>query len=149
MVHEKQIVYWDELSKEIETAILNHDPASTYAMIRRLKGGQQNSENSAVQDKNKELDQALEPMKSLKDPDNDDISTDKFKAGELFILKRLHEIFVDIWQNEEIVDQWILAILIRLFDKKCNNYLGISRLVVASKLFTEVILNRIQKLIDK
>ncbi|CAF5072472.1 unnamed protein product, partial [Rotaria sp. Silwood1] len=52
MVHEKQIVYWDELSKEIETAILNHDPASTYAMIRRLKGGQQNSENSAVQDKN-------------------------------------------------------------------------------------------------
>ncbi|CAF5151515.1 unnamed protein product, partial [Rotaria sp. Silwood1] len=52
VVNERQIAYRDELSKEIETAILNHDPASAYAMIRRLKDGQQNSENNAVQDKN-------------------------------------------------------------------------------------------------
>ncbi|CAF3672710.1 unnamed protein product [Rotaria sp. Silwood1] len=51
-----------------------------------------------------ELDQALKRMKSQKAPGNDDVSTDKFKAGELPVLKWLHEISVDIWQNEEIVD---------------------------------------------
>ncbi|CAF4329403.1 unnamed protein product [Rotaria sp. Silwood2] len=208
LVNKRQIDYWDELSK-IETAIINRDPATAYTMIRRLKGGKQNVENSPIQDKNgklltnsrdqldrwreyfsellnvnsvvdphvidhisipviptaeqerqnepptlEEISQALKQMKNRKAPSNDDISTDILKAGELPVLKWLHEIFVDIWQNEEIVDDWILAILIRLFknkgDKKqCDNYRGISLLVVASKLFTRVILNRIQKLIDK
>ncbi|CAF5151453.1 unnamed protein product, partial [Rotaria sp. Silwood1] len=143
--------------------------------------GQQNSENSAVQDKNdsnviyhistlsistterdrqnkpltlEELDQVLKRMKSRKGRDNDDISADKFKVGELSLLRWLLEIFVDIWQNEGIVDHWILAIFIRFFknkdDKKqCDNYLDISLLVVASTLFTGVILHRLQKLIDK
>ncbi|CAF3656698.1 unnamed protein product [Rotaria sp. Silwood1] len=101
-----------------------------------------------------ELDQVLKRMKSRKGRDNDDISADKFKVGELSLLKWLHEIFVDIWQNEGIVDHWILAIFIRFFknkdDKKqCDNYLDISLLVVASTLFTGVILHRLQKLIDK
>ncbi|CAF3044667.1 unnamed protein product [Rotaria sp. Silwood2] len=101
-----------------------------------------------------EIGQALKQMKNRKVSENDDISTDILKPGGVPVLKWLHEIFVDIWQNEEIVDDCILAILIRLFknqdDKKqCDNYRGISLLVVASKLFTRVILNRIQKLIDK
>ncbi|CAF1295183.1 unnamed protein product [Rotaria sp. Silwood1] len=178
-------------------------------MIRRLKDGQQNSENSAVQDKNgkllissrdklgrrkeyfyellnvksivdsnviyhiktlsiptterdrqnkpltlEELDQVLKRMKSQEGRDNDDVSADKFKVGELSLLRWLHEIFVDIWQNEGIVDHWILAFFIRFFknkgDKKqCDNYLDISLLVVASTLFTGVILHHLQKLIDK
>ncbi len=208
MVNKRQTEYWDELSKEIETAIKNHDPATAYAMIRRLKGGKQNVENSPIQDKNgkllnnsrvtldrwkeyffkllnvksvvdpylifrisvpsistikqdrqnklptlEEISQALKQMKNRKAPGNDDISADLLKAGGLPVLRWLHKIFVDIWQNEEIVDDWTLAILIRLFknkgDKtKCDNYRGISLLVVASKLFTRVILNRIQTLID-
>jgi hypothetical protein len=205
----RQIDYWDELSEEIENAIINHDPATAYAIIRRLKGGKQNIENSSVQDKNgkllnnsrdkldrwkeyfsellnvnsavdpqciecisipvistteqdrqnkpptlEEVSQALKQMKNRKAPGNDDISADLIKAGGLPALKWLHEIFVDIWQTEEIVDDWTLAILIRLFKnkgdpKQCDNYRGISLLVVASKLFTRVILNRIQKLIDR
>ncbi|CAF4808992.1 unnamed protein product [Rotaria sp. Silwood1] len=57
-------------------------------------------------------------MKSRKGRDNDDISADKFKVGELSLLRWLHEIFVDIWQNEGIVDHWILAIFIRFFKNK-------------------------------
>jgi hypothetical protein len=209
MVNKRQTEYWDELSKEIETAIINHDPATAYAMIRRLKGGKENVENSSIQDKNgnllsnsrdtlnrwkeylfellnvnsvvdpyliyristpaistieqdiqnkpptlEEISQALKQMKNRKAPGNDDISADLLKTGGLPVLKWLHKIFVDIWENEEIVDDWTLAILIRLFknkgDKtKCDNYRGISLLVVASKLFTRVILNRIQELIDR
>ncbi|CAF3855894.1 unnamed protein product [Rotaria sp. Silwood1] len=51
-----------------------------------------------------ELDQASKRMKSRKAFGNDDVSTDKFKADELPVFKWLHEVFVRIWQNEEIVD---------------------------------------------
>ena len=66
----------------------------------------------------------------------------------------LHEIFVDIWQTEEMVDDWTTAIRVRLckveVDKQVwDNYWGISLLVVASKLFSRVILNRVQTLLDK
>ena len=61
---------------------------------------------------------------------------------------------VDVWNSEEIVEDWTLAILIRLFKNKgdkrqCDNYRGISFLVVTSKLFTRVILNRVQTVIDR
>ena len=67
----------------------------------------------------------------------------------------LHAIFVDIWTTEEIVEDWKLAILIRLFKNKgdktqCYHYRSITLLlVVASKLFTRVTLNRVQGLIDR
>lgn len=41
LIDKRQIEYWDELSVEIESAIKQHDPATAYAMIRRLRGGRQ------------------------------------------------------------------------------------------------------------
>ncbi|CAF4522848.1 unnamed protein product, partial [Didymodactylos carnosus] len=200
-VDQRQVEYWDQLSEEIEAAINQHDPATAYGMIRRLKGGKQSVENMPIADKNGnllvnskdrlgrwreyfsellnvhtivdsqtidqipvfeissaeqkrqdepptlvELDRALQQMKNRKAPGNDDISADILKAGGVPLLKWLHEIFLDIWNSEVMVDDWTSAILIRLFknkgDKKvCDNYRGISLLVVASKLFTRVILN--------
>ncbi|CAF4895442.1 unnamed protein product, partial [Rotaria sp. Silwood1] len=47
----RQIEYWDELSEEIETVIKEHDPATAYAMIRRLRGGKARIENMPIFDK--------------------------------------------------------------------------------------------------
>ena len=93
-------------------------------------------------------------MKSRKASGNDDVTADLLKAGGTPVLNWLHAIFVDIWNSEETVEDWTLAILIRLFkntgDKRhCDNYRGISLLVVTSKLFTRVILNRVQNVIDR
>ncbi len=52
MVNKIQTEYWDQLSKEIETAIINHNRVTTYEIIRELKGGKQNIENSSIQDEN-------------------------------------------------------------------------------------------------
>jgi hypothetical protein len=91
-------------------------------------------------------------MKSRKAPGNDEVTADVLKAGGPPVLRWLYEIFTDVWKNEEIVEDWNLAILIRLFkegDKQlCDNYRGISLLNVTSKLFSRMILNRIQQLID-
>ena len=93
-------------------------------------------------------------MKSRKAPGNDDVTADLLKADGTPVLNWLHEIFVDIWNSEEIVEDWTLAILIRLSKNKgdkrqCDNYRGISLLVVTSKQFTRVILNRVQDVIDR
>ena len=51
-----------------------------------------------------------------------------------------------------MVQDWNLAILIRLYKKGekqiCDNYRGISLLNVTSKIFSRIILNRIQNMID-
>jgi hypothetical protein len=204
----RQTEYWDEVSEEIEKAIKQHDPATAYAMIRRIRGGNKNIENMPIQNKNGDLltnstdrlfrwreylsellnvhtivdpsiiqqidvpqiskieqdrqdkppslvevREAIRQMKSRKAPGNDDVTADLIKAGGLPIVIWLHDIFVDVWKSEEMVEDWTRAILIRLYknkgDKKiCDNYRGISLLVVASKIFSRVILNRIQILLD-
>ncbi|CAF2766848.1 unnamed protein product [Rotaria sp. Silwood2] len=74
-----------------------------------------------------EVQRAIKQMKNGKAPGNDGISADLIKAGGLPMAKWLHEIFVDIWENETIIEDWSTAILIRLYknkgDKKvCDNY---------------------------
>ncbi|CAF3321652.1 unnamed protein product [Rotaria socialis] len=91
-------------------------------------------------------------MKSRKAPGNDEITADLLKAGGEPVIKWLHEIFSDVWKHEEMVEEWNLAILIKLFKKGdkqlCDNYRGISLLSVTSKLLSRIILNRIQLLVD-
>ncbi|CAF3297940.1 unnamed protein product, partial [Rotaria sp. Silwood2] len=208
-IEARQVEYWDELSMEIENAIKQHDPATAYAMIRRLRGGRAKIENLPIFDKQgclltnskerlnrwkdyfndllnvpsivdqatiaqiphatitiseqerqdktptlNEVQCAIKQMKNGKAPGNDGISIDLIKAGGLPLAKWLHEIFVDIWENEIMIEDWTTAILIRLYknkgDKKiCDNYRGISLLVVTSKIFSRIILNRVQDLMDK
>ncbi|CAF1656013.1 unnamed protein product, partial [Adineta ricciae] len=208
-IEARQIEYLDETSIEIESAIKQHDPATTYAMIRRIKGGRTNIENLPIldlqgksilnsqerlqrwkdhfsdllnvpshvnqsildqipipvissveqrrQEKPPSLDevhQAIGQMKSWKAPGNDDVSADLLKAGVTPVALWLHEIFMDIWQSEEMVDDWTSAILIRLYKGKgdkqiCDNYREISLLVVASEVFSRIILNRVQNHLDE
>ena len=95
-----------------------------------------------------EVRKALRQMKSRKAPGNGEVTADILKAGGEPVIKWLHEMFTDVWTNEEIAEEWNLAILIRLYKNKgekqqCDNYRGISLLSVTSKLFSRIILNRI------
>ncbi|CAF1101264.1 unnamed protein product, partial [Didymodactylos carnosus] len=101
-----------------------------------------------------EVVQAIKQMKSRKAPGKDDVTAELLKAGGMEIALWLHQIIVDVWINEEMVEDWTMAILIRLYKNKgdkriCDNYRGISLLIVVSKIFSRIILNRIQGLLDK
>ncbi|CAF3383680.1 unnamed protein product [Rotaria sp. Silwood2] len=52
LIDKRQIEYWDELGMEIENTIKQHDPATAYAIIRRLRGRRQNVENMPIHNKN-------------------------------------------------------------------------------------------------
>ncbi|CAF1408276.1 unnamed protein product [Didymodactylos carnosus] len=208
-IEARQFEYWDEISCEIENAIKQHDPATAYAMIRRLRGRNKNMDNTSIQDKNgkmllnskdrlsrwreyfcellnvhtvidltilqqipipaidkaeetrqdkppslPEVVQAIKQMKSRKAPGKDDVTAELLKAGGLELALWLHQIIVDVWINEQMVEDWTMAILIRLYKNKgdkriCDNYRGISLLIVVSKIFSRIVLNRIQGLLDK
>ena len=66
----------------------------------------------------KQLPKDDNQMKNRRVPGNDTIRADLLKAGGITVMAWPHEIFVDIWTNEEIVEDWTLAILIRLFKNK-------------------------------
>ncbi|CAM4833486.1 unnamed protein product [Rotaria magnacalcarata] len=172
-IEARQVEYWDELSMEIENAIKQHDLATAYAMIRRLRGERAKIENFPIFDKQgclltnseerlnrwkdyfndllnvpsivnqttiqqippatittseqrrqdktptlSEVQCASKQMKNGKAPGNDGISIDVIKAGGLPMAKWLHEIFVDIWENEIMIKDWTTAILIRLYKNK-------------------------------
>ncbi|CAF3398890.1 unnamed protein product [Rotaria socialis] len=101
-----------------------------------------------------EVHDAIKQMTNMKAPGIDNISADLLKAGGIPMAKWVHEILCDVWNDEEVVEDWTTAILIRLYKNKgdrtvCGNYRGISLLVVTGKIFSRIILNRIQNVIYK
>ncbi|CAF4970466.1 unnamed protein product, partial [Rotaria socialis] len=172
-VEERQIEYWDELSLEIEQAIKQHDPATAYRMIRRLKGGKAKIEEMPIHDKQGnllingherlrrwsehfcellnvpstvdpsimqrisipqlsteeqnrqdkppsllEVEEAIRRMKSGRAPGMDGLSVDVIKAGGRALSTRLHTVFVEIWEEEQTIEDWSTVIIIRLFKNK-------------------------------
>ena len=130
----------------IDPSVVHQIPAATITSAEELRQDMPPTLN--------EVEQEINKTKSGKAPGIDDISADILKAGGRPIVKWLHEIFVDVWLTEETVGDWTTAILIQLYKNKgdktiCDNYRGISLLTVTSKVFSRVILNRVQGTLDK
>jgi hypothetical protein len=100
-----------------------------------------------------EVRKALKQMKLRKAPGSDEITADILKAGGEPVIQWLFKFFTEIWENEQMVKEWNMTTLIKLYKNKgdrkiCDNYRGIALLNITSKLFSRVILNRIQDLIN-
>jgi hypothetical protein len=205
----RQSEYWEELSVDIENAVKDHDPATAFQVIRRLRSNGINTEHIAIHDKDgntltnsedrlnrwreyfdemlnvntmvdeqilqqipkstldpKELSlqddvptvdevvKAIQQFRNRRAPGKDEIPAELLKAGGLTLAEWLHEIIRDVWEQEVMVKDWTEAILIRLYKNKgdkriCDNYRGISLLVVAGKVFARILLNRVQRMLDK
>ncbi|CAF3565234.1 unnamed protein product [Rotaria sp. Silwood1] len=208
-VQARQREYWEEISVDIENAMKDHDPATAFQIIRRLRGSGMNTEHIAIHDKDgntltnsedrlyrwkqyfdemfnintvvdeqilqqipkppidqKELShqdavptvgevvRAIQQIRNRRAPGKDEIPAELLKAGGLPLAEWLHEIIRDVWEQEIMVKDWTVAVLIRLYKNKgdkriCDNYRGISLLVVAGKIFARILLNRIQNMLDK
>ena len=146
-----------ERFKEFFSELLNVNSTIDLSVANAIQPATISSAEKVRQEKSPtivEVQMALKQMKSGKAPGNDEIAADLLKAGGMSVLKWLYHIFVEIWQMEQTIEDWSRATLIRLFknkgDKKiCDNYHGISLLVVTRKLFSRVVLNRIQTIVDE
>ena len=64
-------------------------------------------------------------------------------------LKAMHNLCQLVWEHEEIPSEWKRSVIVPLHKKKdkldCSNYRGISLLCHSGKVFSSIILQRIQK----
>ena len=75
------------------------------------------------------------------------LKTDIYFAGRLFT-----DLLRDIWTNDVIPNDWNKGLIVKLPNKgdlqHCDNCKGITLLSVPSKIFCQVLLNRIDGAID-
>ena len=107
--------------------------------------------NTGVIDK-EEIIKAMKKLKNGKSGGIDSITTEILKADMTITVKYLEKLFAAIWINETIPADWNKGLIVKIPKKGdksvCDNYRGITLLSVPSKIFSRVIIQRIQNGID-
>jgi len=87
-----------------------------------------------------------------KAPGVDEISAEMLKRGKETVAEQLAELFNMIWQDLEVPEDWKKGVIIKLPKKgslkDCNNWRGITLLSTPGKVFSRVLLNRLQDAVD-
>ena len=88
-------------------------------------------------------------LKNRKAAGYDEMFAEYLKRGGDTLTRKVHELIVNIWNSEEIPEDWKKSIIVPLFKKGdksvCDYWRGISLLSAAGKVFTNIILDRIAK----
>lgn len=95
-----------------------------------------------------EVKQAVKTLKSRKAAGEDGIPPEVFKYGGIELIRRLHKLFLRIWNEEDVPQQLKDATIVTIFKNKgsrtdCGNYRGISLLATAGKVLAKIIQIRI------
>ena len=95
---------------------------------------------------------AIKQQKSGKAAGPDSIPPEALKQAEDVNSEALHMLFNDIWEKEDIPNDWREGYIVKIPKKgdlsQCSNYRGISLLSVPGKIFNRVILNRLKNAVD-
>lgn len=99
-----------------------------------------------------EVKDAICKLKNGKAPGEDGVCAEMLKAEEQDTPRLLQSILQDIWDNEEIPDNWRKGVIVKLPKKgdlsDCNNWRGITLLSLTSKIFSRIILQRTTTAVD-
>ena len=95
-----------------------------------------------------EIEKATRLLSSGKAPGSDSIPAEIYKEGGSALLEKLHQLFILIWQQETLPQDFKDASIIHLYKRKgnrqaCDNHRGISLLSIAGKVLARVLLNRL------
>ena len=100
-----------------------------------------------------EIATAVRQMKSGKAGGPDHIPPEALKTDVGVTVDILHPLFEQIWNEEKFPEDWKEGHLIKLPKKgdltNCNNYRGITLLVIVGKVFNRIILNRMKFAVDE
>jgi len=69
------------------------------------------------------------------------------KAGGIRIHYEIHKLIIFIWNREDLPEEWKEAIITPMYQKDdktdCSNYTGISLLLTAYKILSNILLSRL------
>ena len=96
---------------------------------------------------------AINSLTNNKAPGIDEVSAEMLKFGTDSIIRQLVGLFNSIWREHEVLDDWKKGIIVKLHKKgnlsDCNNWREITLLSTPGKVFTTVLLNRLQNAVDQ
>ena len=106
------------------------------------------------------INEALETQKVIrllfggKAPGSDSILAEVYKEGGSALTEKLHQLFLLMWQQETIPQEFKDASIIHLYKRKgnhqvCDNHRGISLLPIAGKILARILLNRLTTHLDQ
>ena len=102
---------------------------------------------------NREIVEAIKIMKNGKAAGSDIIPAEVLKTDPYSTADILLPLFQDIWQKEKFPKEWKEGIVIKVPKKgdlsQCRNWRGVTLLVVISKIFNKVILERIKDVLER
>ena len=99
-----------------------------------------------------EVVSAINKLKNNKAPGEDELPGELFKAGGAGLVDHLHELIQRHWSEEKLPPEWKMGVICPIFKKgcklECNNYCGISLLPTAYKIFSNILADRLQPLVE-
>ncbi len=101
-----------------------------------------------------ETQKAIFQLSSGKAPGSDSIPAEVYKTGGTALTEKLHCLFLLMWQQETIPQEFKDATIIHLYKRKgnrqsCDNHRGISLLSIAGKILARILLNRLTKHLEQ
>ena len=100
-----------------------------------------------------EIKKTIKALKKNKAPGVDSIQAELLQANTDLSAEILCDFMRNIWNSENIPNQWQKGLIVKIPKKgdlgTCDNWRGITLLSIPSKIFTKILLNRIENEIDK
>ena len=100
-----------------------------------------------------EVRKAIQSLKNGKAAGEDEVTAEMLKIETEFTPKLLQKIFHRIWESENLPEEWKTGLIVKLPKKgdltDCGNWRGIMLLSVTSKVFSRIVLNRMNTEVDK
>ena len=101
-----------------------------------------------------ETQKAIRLLSSGKAPGSNSIPAEVYKEGSSAMTEKLHRLFLLMWQQETIPQEFKDASIIHLYKQKgkhqvCDNHQGISLLSIAGKILARILLNRLTTHLDQ
>jgi hypothetical protein len=100
----------------------------------------------------REIFEAIKAMKKGNAAGIDNIPAEILQVDPHLSTEILYPLFLDIWNEERFPKDWKEGIIVKIPKKgdyrNCNNWRGITLLVVISKVFTRIILDRISGILE-
>jgi len=94
-----------------------------------------------------EVELAIEKLKSHKSPGVDKIPAELIKAEDRAIHYEIHQIFISIWNKEELPEVWKGTIIVPIYNKgdktDCSNCRSILLLPTMYKILSIILLSRL------
>lgn len=94
-----------------------------------------------------DVEEAVKQLKCNKAPGEDGITSDIIKGGGQILVKEIHKLIASAWEKEIVPEEWKEALIIPLHKKGdkqlCSNYRGISLLNTVYKIFSKILLSRL------